>query len=672
MDQNLFPWRGLLVAGLLAGACGGGDDRPAVPSPYDPRSAPPNDGGSVDQPAPEEASATPVPLTAPDSGARCGQWFCADQLPQSGSAVAVEDFDGDGRPDLLLADTGRRLSTLGPLTLLHNDGEMHFSDVTRRAGLLGFGAWSAVFGDLDNDGDADLVLGGRRADEPASENGDVLVFYNDGRGHFAPPLVVPRWGAGVPLAIDLADLNADGRLDILASLSGTNPRETYAPRVLEAQGDGRFVAREAGLNDEGFTWITLATDLNDDQQPDVLTAHDGHAINQGKPAENAVGGCTPSSPASAAGWLNAAYLNDGTAGEVGLTVQPIDDVWTRADNTPMSLVRGDFDADGHMDLLTTQGGNPLLFAGAPNGSLAARSAWPGAWRRGGQGDQERGVGWGALARDLDLDGDVDALVAQGVTPYSTTGWANAIYLNDRAAGLTLAPAGTGIERDGEWSAMAAADFDGDGDDDLVLGAQTLFRRPCDSPAARALLLTKVSAWPGRHWLRVRLVGTVSNRDGLGAKIEGVVRGLTMIREVSRAGSTMSSSTRVVDFGLGEATALDVLRVRWPSGAVQSIVAVTGDREITVLEPRWLTTDAANPRRLEPVTVRLSAGDMRALDGAPRSVGLELQGRGRWVAAPTLEPATGDLVGRFTGEGDVWVRTVGARTGLRAALKVNFR
>lgn len=671
MERTLCDQVAVLILAGSLGGCGGSADRPGVLPPYDPRGADASgEAGPGADPALEgEIPAVPVRLDPWTTEARCGRWFCADQLPRSGSAVAVGDFDGDGRPDLLLADTGRLLSTLGPLTLLHNDGGMRFSDATRRAGLEGYGAWSAIFGDLDNDGDDDLVLGGRRQSEPVGESGDVLVFYNDGRGRFTRVVTVPRWGAGVPLALDLADMNVDGRLDILVAPAGTNVRETYAPRVLEGGLDGNFTAQTGGLNDEGFAWVTLATDLNGDQRPDVLTAHDGHAIHQGTPEEGGVVGCTaPEGPRTAA-WLNAAYRNDGAAGEFAMAVQSADVQWTDARNTPMSLVRGDFDADGRIDLLTTQTDNPLLFRVTPAGVLESRTAWPGDWRYSDAGG--RGVGWGALARDLDRDGDEDALVAYGVIPGTTTTWPNTVYLNGRASGLARAAEGTGFERTGEWSALAAADFDGDGDDDLVLGAQTLFRRPCDGEAGRALLLTNVSEWPGRHWLRVRLVGTVSNRDGLGARVEATAGGVTLAREVSRSGSTMSSSARVADFGLGGSASVDALVVRWPSGAVQVLRNVAGDREITVQEPRWLGVDSPRRRSQEPVTVRLAAAQMGSAAVRRGPLRLELRGNGRWLVPPIEDAATGDLVGRFTGMGRIWVRTVGPGAGLGTAVRVRF-
>jgi hypothetical protein len=640
----------LPVLALLTGACGDSKEHPG--------------DASADVPP-----ALPVRLDPPTDSPRCGRWFCADQFPQSGSAVAVGDFDGDGRPDLLLADTGRVLATLGPLRLLHNDGEMHFSDVTARAGLAGYGAWKAIFGDLDNDGDEDLVLGGRRTSEPASEQGSVLVFYNNGSGRFGAPLEVQRWGAGVPMALDLADLDADGQLDIIAGVSGTNRRETYAPRVLMGQSDHTFAAQPGGLSDEGFTWIALATDLDGDQQPDVLITHDGHAVYQGTPEESGTVGCMADKGRGTGAWLNAAYRNEGAAGELRLVVQAVDAFWTNSDTTPMSLVRGDFDADGRMDLLATLTGNPMLFSVTSDGMLTARPDWPGTWRRNSPDNPERGIGWGALAYDVDRDGDVDALVAIGVIPPSRETWPNTVYLNDRAAGLNIAPEGTGLERPGEWSALAAADFDGDGDEDFVLGAQTLLLTPCAAARPRALLLTNVSEWPGRHWLRVRLVGTVSNRDGLGARVEAVNGAYTMVREVSRAGAIMSSSAGVVDFGLGEATAVDTLRVRWPSGAVQTLHAVAGDREVTVREPAWFAVDASAPRAGEPVTVRVSAA---AIGAAAEGMQMEVGGQGRWIDPPAREPATGDLVGRFTGVGPAWVRTVGARPGPRAAVRVQFR
>jgi hypothetical protein len=146
----------------------------------------------------------------------------------------------------------------------------------------------------------------------------------------------------------------------------------------------------------------------------------------------------------------------------------------------------------------------------------------------------------------------------------------------------------------------------------------------------------------------------------------------MVREVSRAGATMSSNSRIADFGLGEAPSVDRLLVRWPSGAVQVLRDVQGDREITVREPRWMDVDARDRHAQEPVTVRLSAAQMGALGVQRGAVRLELRGRGRWLDPPTEEAATGDLVGRFTGEGGVWVRTMGPRSGLRAAVRVRFR
>jgi enediyne biosynthesis protein E4 len=613
------------------------------------------------------AASTPVALAPVAGEARCGRWYCADQLPQAGSAVAVGDVDGDGRPDLLLADTGRVLSTLGRLMLLHNDGDMRFSDATIGARLTGYGAWSAIFGDLDNDGDQDLVLGGRRDSESASEHGDVLIFFNGGRGRFAPPVTVPRTGDGVPLALELADLNGDGRLDIVAGFSGTSIRGAYAPRVFEGQLDGTFVERTAGLSDEGFTWIALATDLNGDAAPDLLFAHDGHALYQGTREEGGTVGCMAPEGPSTQAWLNAGYRNRGVAAELGMLVDPVGPGWSSGDNTPMSLVPGDFDDDGSMDLLTTQTGDPLLFRGSPDGSLQGRAEWPGAWRRSVRGNGDRGVGWGALGRDVDRDGDLDAVVAYGVIPTTVRGWPNSIYLNDGAAGLRLAPSDSGLDRDGSWSALAAADFDGDGDDDLVVGAQTLFRRPCDGAPQRAMILTNVSAWPGRHWLRVRLVGTVSNRDGLGARVEATVRGHTMRRGTSRAGSTMSSSTRDLDFGLGDSASVDDLTVRWPSGVTQTLHAVPGDQLVVVREPQWLGVDAQIRGRGQVITARLGAQSAGAAQGA---LSLELRGTGRWVEAPHVEAGSGDLVGRFTGDGTVWVRSRGP--GRSAAIRTRFR
>jgi len=307
----------------------------------------------------------------------------------------------------------------------------------------------------------------------------------------------------------------------------------------------------------------------------------------------------------------------------------------------MGIAAIDVDRDGRDELFMTNIGADVLFRARPDGGFEDVARALGVTLA---GPDERllPVSWSAL------------LVTRGVVLDSREGGQNVIFRGRDATGFERAEAGTGFDLPGPWSALAAADFDGD--DDLGLGAQTLFLRRCDVFPRRALYLRNDRVNDGRHALRVKLVGTVSSRDAIGARVEALLDGgVVMTREVSRGGATMASSDPTVDIGLGAATRVPRLRVTWPSGYVRELADVEADQRLVVEEPRWLavSTRAAAAGSAVAVTLR----------GVTAPVRWTLTGRGRWVGAPG---------GRFTGEGDV---VVGATTGegmrLHGGVRVRF-
>lgn len=639
-----------LVAGCLDGA-------PALPG---------NDAGLIPRDATlADGSGPPAgPLLAVSPA--CSRRFCPTSLPTHGSTVAVGDIDGDDRLDVLLGDSGPMLGDLGPVVLLRNTGPGGFVDVTSWAGLAGVGAWSAIFGDLDGDGDQDLVIGGREvAPRGTREEGDERVYLNDGRGRFTPRPLPGHSVArqGVPLTLDLADLDGDGALDIISGRSGTDARGQYLPRILLGRPGLAFVDRSTVVNDDGFAWIALATDFTDDGRPDLLISHDGHATYQVPLVDPATGPCELRDLPGFGQWLNAAYRNEARPGDLRMAIADLGGNYASQDFSPMGIAVGDFDEDRRLDYIMTTVNNPELFLGSATGVPVFTQRHEGL--RLPMPDGPKSSGWSALARDIDEDGRVDVLMTWGVIPVGPRDIDNTIYLNRGGLVFEAMPPGSGFDLPGaSWSALATGDFDGDGDDDLVVGAQTLYLRPCDRPAAHALLLLNQGGPRENHGLRVRLRGTVSNPDGLGARIEAEVGGRTLVREVSQGGATMATSSPVVHLGIGAATVVPLLRVRWPDGLVQELRDVAAGRTLEVLEPRWFSIDFATRPVREAVTVRV---EVASADG----VSLTLQGDARWLSEMT-RGAGGALERRFTGTGDVAVEVASAPQGLHAIRRVRFQ
>jgi enediyne biosynthesis protein E4 len=154
--------------------------------------------------------------------------------------------------------------------------------------------------------------------------------------------------------------------------------------------------------------------------------------------------------------------------------------------------------------------------------------------------------------------------------------ANMVFLNDRTGTRFLdVSALTGADDVEESKGAAWADYDNDGDMDVFVvnqsGAPRLYRN--DTPRG------------ANHWLEIATVGSASNRDGCGALVTVVVGGQSMMRQVlCGSGGTSSSNERAVHFGLGPATAIDRVEIRWPSGTQQTIDDVAADQRLIVEEP----------------------------------------------------------------------------------------
>ncbi len=564
---------------------------------------------------PAEPAEAPGPDPAPRAAAADKAWFTEitkavglqmnhdagvegdfhfEEIAASGCALA--DFDGDGRLDIYLVNgtTHHRRGGTDPaadaptdrLFLQTADGS--FVDVTAQSGLqaTGYGFGCAV-GDYDNDGDPDLYV---------TNFGRDKLWRNEGNGTFSDATAA----AGIDndlwsVAAAFVDYDRDGLLDLYvgnyvldpnsASCYDTAGRldycgpQNFLPAVdtlYHNEGGGRFrdVSAEAGITAAwGPALGVVCADFNGDGWDDVYVANDGTRnllwINQqdGTFVETAtVAGC--------------AYNRDGAA-EGG-----------------MGIALGDVDGDDRLDLFIThlQNETNTLYRGA------AHESWADTSDRSGLGMSSypyTGFGTGLL--DIDHDGDLDLLVANGAVKRRNRPvrgaavdeyWLryaepNLLYLNDGTGKFTEMSwrAGPLCTRAEVSRGLAFGDIDGDGDLDVLMthadGPARLFRN--DTPKQ------------GR-WLIVRAVDPRLNRDALGAVVSVRTGDRTLRRTVIATYSYASSSQPVAHFGLGDIGRIDEVTVRWPDGMSERFDGVPVDSAVELQRGTGQAIAAPEPAR----------------------------------------------------------------------------
>ncbi len=438
------------------------------------------------------------------------------------SGMAVADFDNDGDSDLLVTNIGRN-------TLYRNRGDGTFEDHTEKAGLTHEGSnSSAVWFDLDRDGDLDLYITRYLRYRPrlarSCRERNVNVYCH------------PRFFAGE------SDL------------------------LYENLGDGTFteIGRKAGVtragpaNGKGLG--VTAADLDGDGWPDIYVANDTTANfywrNTGK------------------GRFEDGAFDAGVAlSNAGLA------------QAGMGVDCGDVDGDGDLDIHVTN------FAGETNNLFLSNGS--GKFRDGVQqanlGRSHGRLGFGTLLADIDLDGDLDIVTANGHvddsvensdSPTESTYRQPPDYFRGDGKGRfehASADAGAAFGQAYVARGLASADIDDDGDLDLAMatigGPLVLLRNNTRSSAAGE----------GPNYLRVRLRGTRSNRDGYGARLEARLGERTLVRDCQSARSYLAAVDPRALFGLGKSTKVDELKITWPSGKVQRLENLRANREVVVVE-----------------------------------------------------------------------------------------
>ncbi len=508
----------------------------------------------------------------------------------SGGVLAI-DYDRDGWPDLYFPNAPTVAMALrnqpARSALYHNNRDGTFTDVTDRAGvaMAGFAMGGAV-GDYNNDGWPDLYVTGL---------GSNTLFRNNGDGTFtdvtaAAGVATGHWSTGAAFGDydgdGFADLMVTGYVDFsLADLPafGSAPTCKYrgldvqcGPRGLKGGGDHLFhnngngtftdVSLQAGVNDApGYYGLgVLWSDLTGSGRPDIYVADDSTPNylyrNDGK------GKFTDVSYES-----GTAVSGDGSEqGSMGLAVADYNHTGR------FSLYVTNF-ADEYNTLYRNNGKSEFSDNSYDAGVALATLPW---------------VKWGTAFADLDNDGWADLLAVNGqVYPQVDVLPSGARYRQPKNLFMNNADgtfcdaseqAGPALTMPRVSRGLAMVDLDNDGNVDAVVG---------DLDGA-PMILRNTGSGPNRHWISLELAGTRSNRLGLGARVTVIAAGMTQIDEVRSGGSYLSQSDLRLHFGLGGATTVDRVDIRWPSGQVDTLTHLAADHFYSVLEGTGLVSHAA--------------------------------------------------------------------------------
>ena len=499
-----------------------------------------------------------------------------------GSGVALFDYDNDGKLDIFFANGAPLTDPTAPGTvpqkggpkdwnrLYHQNADGTFEDVTEKAGLAGVGYdMGAAVGDYDNDGYEDLFVTGY---------GGNHLYHNNGNGTFTDVTEASgTGGSGWSTSAAWVDLDNDGRLDLVVlrylkwdfgdTWCGEH-RDGYrmychpdlfppiAPLVYHNDGNGHFteVAAKIGLDKPGKGLGIGIADYDRDGHTDIFIANDS--------------------------MVEFLYHNrgNGTFEEVGLLQEVAVDGEGRT-YAGMGVDFADYNNDGLPDLIVSDLANQkyALYQNNGDGSFTYTSNLSGV-----AAATLLHSGWGLAFLDYDNDGWKDLIVAQGhdmdniqLTFPNLRYKEPPLLMHNNGKSLVDVSAASGEVFREAWAGrgLAAGDIWNDGHMDVVVTTN-------GGPA----YILRNELQTTNHWLGIKLVGHKSNRDGIGAEIKVSTSKGNQFVTVSTAGSYLSSSDKRAHFGLGnEAVALSV-EIRWPSGAVQTLKNVRGDRLLVLDEP----------------------------------------------------------------------------------------
>ncbi len=461
------------------------------------------------------------------------------------------DYDGDGDLDVFAAGVS------SPHALYRNNGNGNFAEAAKAAGLgRAISGWSALFADYDNDSDPDLYV---------TRNGWAghlpnILYQNNGDGTFTE--VTQKAGVGDvadSFTAAWADYDRDGLLDLYVA-NGVSSSYGSLNTLYHNNGNGTFtdVAILAGVFDGRHSIGCAWGDTDNDGYPDLYVANYGDD--------------------------NGYYHNNGDGTFSDWTAK----AGVAAPKYGFLSLFFDYDHDGDLDLFVSSWASQMVdvIRFYMTGKLHGESRQK-LYRNKGDGTFEdvtaqaglNGIygAMGAISGDINNDGFPELYLGTGGPPLERYE-PNVLLLNQKDGTFVDITVSSGTDDTCKGHGQTFVDFDQDGDLDLYSpcgGAWPLADRQPNSFFRN----------PGtsNHWLVVRTRGIKSNRDGIGARVTVTVNGSSQVAEVAGGVGFGSTNSLELEFGLGRATKVEKVHIRWPSGQEQEFTNVDADQFVTITE-----------------------------------------------------------------------------------------
>jgi hypothetical protein len=502
-------------------------------------------------------------------------------IETTGNGVAIFDYDNDGWPDIFLVN-GTKLEGFpagqGPTNrLYHNNHDGTFTDVTAKVGLTSTGWGQGVcVGDYDNDGWDDIYVTYYGKNRLYHNNHGVFTEVADKAGVSGSG---KAWGTGCAFV----DYDRDGHLDLVianyvdfdlstAPAPGERPTCIWkgvpvmcGPRGLAGaknilyhnRGDGTFegVTTKARIDrtDGHYCFSVSTLDFDEDGWTDIYIACDS----------------TPS----------ILYRNnhDGTFTDVAVTAGAAFNEDGR-EQAGMGSTIADYNGDGHLDIFKTNFSDDTstLYKNLGDGTFADATT------AAGLGLYTQYLGWGTMFLDVDNDGWPDLMLVNGhVYPEVDSQHLGSSYKEPRILfhnngngtfSDISANAGPAITTPASSRGLAVGDLWNDGRMSAVINNMN---------SEPSLLVNQIKS--ANHWIAIRAIGTKSNRDGIGARVVVKTSSRTLVDEVRSGSSYISNSDMRLHFGLGTATKIEWVEIRWLSGLTERFENLPVDQIHTLKE-----------------------------------------------------------------------------------------
>jgi hypothetical protein len=453
-----------------------------------------------------------------------------------GGPVSVSDFDGDGFDDITLG--GGIGDSIQFYRNLSGTGFQRVYLTPVETGLTKQILWA----DYDNDGDQDLFVAtyGEQNNLYINDGGMNLVNVTSSVG--LPIINDPTWAAA------WGDYDRDGCLDLMVTtfVYGTSYSGLFQDYILRNQGDGTFLMLTSEVGIPAYDHdplVVVFMDYDNDLWPDIFIASD-------RPPSNRL------------------LRNNSRGMFTDVTVQ----AGANQQIDAMSAAVGDYDGNGYLDVYSTNSpevspGGAVLIQNNGNGTFTETSSTAGV--------DFNGEGWAASFIDFDNDSDMDLYVSGMIHNGTPNGISNTAAMFDNEGNGTFSEllSGIGMQEDTKASyAHSIGDFNNDGFADIIVNNYL--------PDTSQLWMHTGGT---NNFINIKLQGTVSNRDGIGAWIKLYMGGTQYVRYTHHGLGFMGQNTTDGLFGLGTNTMVDSINIFWPSGHKDQLLNVSGNQILTILE-----------------------------------------------------------------------------------------